>query len=466
MAEQELDRAASDTITERAVEALANARLSSQIPVLDGNEPSSTKLIRVLVQLVQSTSHVLRWGDHGDHVSIEPNPVMHQYTRAMLKQYSEPMLYIAFGSTAQSRKPWDLSARSNAIDVMRSLELVPDAAIVTRYASQLVDLLCVEEKFEQYEQYSMFLGGGERWLYNVLDVLPPQILAQHAGAIVALVKRGSHLAQADDNSFWYQADKVLFGILLFRKMPPSIIAEHASTFLDVMEDDSQYGEHSCNLEAAMEVLKAMDPTMLGVSCLARLRLMFANTEIDDDQIWELIEKIEPASIAERVDLVVTCLSVGRYERVRKWGISTLSESTIEEYADVIAAAAVTRLDDFDTVQIAALETLSRLPPASLAIHSDAIAACLSPLEGVEVQWAALEALSKLTPGVLLRHKDALASLHYDSPPKKKTLVKERHPDEPTLADVKARARKMHDELYEPGAPGFEAAKASFEALAL
>ena len=33
-------------------------------------------------------------------------------------------------------------------------------------------------------------------------------------------------------------------------------------------------------------------------------------------------------------------------------------------------------------------------------------------------------------------------------------MKERHPDEPTLADVKARARKMHDELYEPGAPGF------------
>lgn len=47
-----------------------------------------------------------------------------------------------------------------------------------------------------------------------------------------------------------------------------------------------------------------------------------------------------------------------------------------------------------------------------------------------------------------------------------TLVKERYPDEPTLADVKARARKMHDALYEPGAPGFEAAKASFEALAL
>ena len=63
-------------------------------------------------------------------------------------------------------------------------------------------------------------------------------------------------------------------------------------------------------------------------------------------------------------------------------------------------------------------------------------------------------------------KCPLPSLHYDSPPKKKTLVKERHPDEPTLADVKARARKMHDELYEPGAPGFEAAKASFEALAL
>ena len=53
-----------------------------------------------------------------------------------------------------------------------------------------------------------------------------------------------------------------------------------------------------------------------------------------------------------------------------------------------------RCYDDITVQIVALETLSRLPPASLAIHSDAIAACLS-LEEEEVQWAALEALSKL-----------------------------------------------------------------------
>ena len=279
MAEQELDRAASDTITERAVEALANARLSSQIPEFSGDEPSSTALIRVLMNFVQCALHVLRFGDH---VSIEPNPVMHQYMRTMLERTPNSMFYIAFDSTAQSREPWDLSARSNAIDV--------------------ITYLCV--------------GQNE-------------------------------------------------------------------------------------------------------------------------------------------------------EEVRKWGIYTLSERTIEEYAGVIAAAAATRLDDDDiTVQIVALETLSRLPPASLAIHSDAIAACLS-LEEEEVQWAALEALSKLTPVVLLRHKDALASLHDDSPPDEMTtLVKERYPDEPTLADVKARARKMHDALYEPGAPGYEAAKASFEALAL
>ena len=465
MAEQELDRAASDTITERAVEALANARLSSQIPEFSGDEPSSTALIRVLMNFVQCALHVLRFGDH---VSIEPNPVMHQYMRTMLERTPNSMFYIAFDSTAQSREPWDLSARSNAIDVMQSFELVPDAAIVTRYASQLVDLLCVEGKFQQYEQYSMFkdsdaIGHAKDWLYNVLDVLPRKILAEHAEPIVALVKRGFI-----KNSYDWQDDLVCIGIYLFGNMPPSIIAEHASTFLDVMEDESQYGDDCCNVDGAMEVLKAMDPTMLGVSCLARLRLMFANPKIDHEWIWGLIEKIEPASIAERVDIVVTYLCVGQNEKeVRKWGIYTLSERTIEEYAGVIAAAAATRLDDDDiTVQIVALETLSRLPPASLAIHSDAIAACLS-LEEEEVQWAALEALSKLTPVVLLRHKDALASLHDDSPPDEMTtLVKERYPDEPTLADVKARARKMHDALYEPGAPGFEAAKASFEALAL
>ena len=118
MAEQELDRAASDTITERAVEALANARLSSQIPEFSGDEPSSTALIRVLMNFVQCALHVLRFGDH---VSIEPNPVMHQYMRTMLERTPNSMFYIAFDSTAQSREPWDLSARSNAIDVITYL---------------------------------------------------------------------------------------------------------------------------------------------------------------------------------------------------------------------------------------------------------------------------------------------------------------------------------------------------------
>ena len=192
MAEQDWETAASDTITERAVEALANARLSSQIPEFSGDEPSSTALIRVLMNFVQCALHVLRFGDH---VSIEPNPVMHQYMRTMLERTPNSMFYIAFDSTAQFREPWDLSARSNAIDVMQSFELVPDAAIVTRYASQLVDLLCVEGKFQQYEQYSMFkdsdaIGHAKDWLYNVLDVLPRKILAEHAEPIVALVKRG------------------------------------------------------------------------------------------------------------------------------------------------------------------------------------------------------------------------------------------------------------------------------------
>ena len=311
MAEQELDRAASDTITERAVEALANARLSSQIPEFSGDEPSSTALIRVLMNFVQCALHVLRFGDH---VSIEPNPVMHQYMRTMLERTPNSMFYIAFDSTAQSREPWDLSARSNAIDVMQSFELVPDAAIVTRYASQLVDLLCVEGKFQQYEQYSMFkdsdaIGHAKDWLYNVLDVLPRKILAEHAEPIVALVKRGFIKYRYD-----WQDDLVCIGIYLFGNMPPSIIAEHASTFLDVMEDESQYGDDCCNVDGAMEVLKAIDPTMLGVSCLARLRLMFANPKIDHEWIWGLIEKIEPASIAERVDIVVTYLCVGQNEK--------------------------------------------------------------------------------------------------------------------------------------------------------
>ena len=46
-----------------------------------------------------------------------------------------------------------------------------------------------------------------------------------------------------------------------------------------------------------------------------------------------------------------------------------------------------------------------------------------------------------------------------------TLLKEKYPDEPSLADVKARANEMLDALYMPGGSGSDAAKASFEAQA-
>ena len=56
----------------------------------------------------------------------------------------------------------------------------------------------------------------------------------------------------------------------------------------------------------------------------------------------------------------------------------------------------------------------------------------------------------------------------DSPPATSdelTLLKEKYPDEPSLADVKARANEMLDALYMPGGSGSDAAKASFEAQA-
>ena len=83
--------------------------------------------------------------------------------------------------------------------------------------------------------------------------------------------------------------------------------------------------------------------------------------------------------------------------------------------------------------------------------------------------AALETLSKLEPNSLIEHADTLSwLLKCDSPPAMSdelTLLKEKYPDEPSLADVKARANEMLDALYMPGGSGSDAAKASFEAQA-
>ena len=86
----------------------------------------------------------------------------------------------------------------------------------------------------------------------------------------------------------------------------------------------------------------------------------------------------------------------------------------------------------------------------------------------------LRTLSRLELDSLFAHVDVLTWLIQCEPVVEKVAAFERKfvstmvvlLNQPSLADVKARAKEMHDELYEPGAPGFEAAKASFKALAL
>ena len=127
-------------------------------------------------------------------------------------------------------------------------------------------------------------------------------------------------------------------VTLFRKLPPSVIASHASTFLDILQDDSQWGPDHCIRNNTVDLLRDLKCERMGVMGATYLEKLLS------------IQK----TIIEKV--------------------------------------------------------------------------------------AAFERKFVSTMVVLL--------------------------NQPSLADVKARAKEMHDELYEPGAPGYEAAKASFEALAL
>ena len=62
------------------------------------------------------------------------------------------------------------------------------------------------------------------WLRASLNKLAPDVLVQHVGAFIALLKRGY------EDEYDAQAYFVNTAVLLFKEMPPSVIAKHASTF--------------------------------------------------------------------------------------------------------------------------------------------------------------------------------------------------------------------------------------------
>ena len=384
---------------------------------------------------------------------------------------------------------------------------------------------------------------------------------------------------------------MLTAAMAFKHMPSAIIARHASTFLDILQDLDKYGDDCIVLDAAMEVLDLMDSALLAASCLDELLLMLdpsRNICVYGCQVaLKLLVKLGPVVTVARADPIVACLrfvycfttfrrlgdepnETFRVDeddyQVRAQAIRVLSNISINEYADAIAACLE---QDHRDVRIAALEALSTLSPASLANYSAAIVhhlknpppnsyfgsvqkASLDTLSKLDLsslgaivhvvaeyldnedgdtrfaalqalsklapaslsvfgaaiaarpaseseilmncvtanppsdeyykytlarsrvaccrnQMAALDTLSKLEPNSLIEHADTLSwLLKCDSPPATSdelTLLKEKYPDEPSLADVKARANEMLDALYMPGGSGSDAAKASFEAQA-
>ena len=362
----------------------------------EGGPPGAT-IIKTLLGHIQSTLHVQKFGC-GD---VKPDPEMHKYMRGKLEQSTWTLLEVAFNPNHD-----DVSARCHAIDVLQRLELVPDAVLAAKFANQLVDFMCVEVRFAEYEIHSMYesdgdaISGCHEWLRASLNKLAPDVLVQHVGAFIALLKRGY------EDEYDAQAYFVNTALLLFKEMPPSVIAKHASTFLDIIQNERQWGVDACHLYNVIDVMCQMDSTMLG-ECLERLLLIFKTKEDARDAIWEhrLFHKIEPASVAERAHLVVACVSDADYTSsfsygddydVRRWGIQVLSQISIEKYADVIAALLG---DEENTVKIAAMEALSTLSPALLADYSAAIAAHVDNDVDEEVKAAALKAVAKLSPAL-------------------------------------------------------------------
>ena len=581
MAEQELNRAAPPL----------RQRLGGS-----GDTPG-TAYNRILIDFVDITLRMQQFGRD----SIGPNHEMYEYSRGILERSTGRLVDIAFSSTqafgfsVDGVVPPDDVAGFHAMDVLQHFELVPEAAAITRNLKKIVEFLCERKCLFCLDSDSLRESCGVyvsshllEWLWNVaLDALPYQseTLASHADAFVTCIEEGW------DPHDYVEERIVLTAAMAFKHMPSAIIARHASTFLDILQDLDKYGDDCIVLDAAMEVLDLMDSALLAASCLDELLLMLdpsKNICVYGCQVaLKLLAKLGPVVTVARADPIVACLrfvycfttfrrlgdepnETFRVDeddyQVRAQAIRVLSNISINEYADAIAACLE---QDHRDVRIAALEALSTLSPASLANYSAAIVhhlknpppnsyfgsvqkASLDTLSKLDLsslgaiahvvaeyldnedgdtrfaalqalsklapaslsvfgaaiaarpaseseilmncvtakppsdeyykytlarsrvaccrnQMAALDTLSKLEPNSLIEHADTLSwLLKCDSPPATSdelTLLKEKYPDEPSLADVKARANEMLDALYMPGGSGSDAAKASFEAQA-
>ena len=367
--------------------------------------------------------------------SIGPNHEMYEYSRGILERSTGRLVDIAFSSTqafgfsVDGVVPPDDVAGFHAMDVLQHFELVPEAAAITRNLKKIVEFLCERKCLFCLDSDSLRESCGVyvsshllEWLWNVaLDALPYQseTLASHADAFVTCIEEGW------DPHDYVEERIVLTAAMAFKHMPSAIIARNASTFLDILQDLDKYGDDCIVLDAAMEVLDLMDSALLAASCLDELLLMLDPSKhicVYGCQVaLELLAKLGPVVTVARADPIVACVTSANPPSDKYY---------TQGYIYSLARSRVTCCRN----QMAALETLSKLEPNSLIEHADTLS------------WL----------------------LKCDSPPATSdelTLLKEKYPDEPSLADVKARANEMLDALYMPGGSGSDAAKASFEAQA-
>ena len=358
--------------------ALTNYEFRQQYgPPTGGYDDREYSIILILLDYAQFT---LNLQQHGNGGSIQPNPVAYMHMRDKLERSSGLLLDIAFNTFHD-----DYSARYKAVDVMQTLGVMPKAAAVARYARQLVDLLCYHGRFMEYADHLMITNGQlaeDRlcdWLSGALDTLPTEVLVQHTDVLVALIKRESTI----------HPRRVNMAVTLFRKLPPSVIATHASTFLDILQDDSQWGPDHCIRNNTVDLLRNLKCERMGVMGATYLeKLLSIQKTIIDAAMYDVtfvrdvLDYIMPEiSLAEHADLIVACLSDEDLEaslggdEIRSWAITILSRISIEEHADVIAACVA---DTNDSCQLCALNALCTLG-ASLANYLWAISATLNIL---------------------------------------------------------------------------------------
>ena len=223
---------------------------------------------------------------------------------------------------------------------------------------------------------------------DTLGHLDPQVLARHADAVAAIIT-DNEWARSRAYKDPYDIARAS-AVRTLGKLTPAVLAKHADAVVTTLAPLDRLSEYrhsdiTATRKAALETLGTLDPPVLAQYADAVAKLLtnpglagsgaegpgLAGSGAEEVQAraMDTLAKLEPAALARHADAIVA-MRRDASERTRTWvwsTLRTLDPAAIAKYAEDVKICILEEEDE--SVRLFAMETLCRLNGAVLAQHA-------------------------------------------------------------------------------------------------